>query len=199
MRDPMTTHPVDAQGRVLPEPGWPHDRAAPGELELVRRFCNSINHENGADRFETSDGFDAWLVSEGRNPTRPTANDLAAIVAFRDALHTLTVAHQQHRPSPEAWDAIAVTLTDTVFVARAAGEGLELAATSPSPTAAFLGELALTCMHALRDDALRRLKSCAHCEWTIYDHSKNQSGRWCAMTACGGRHNARSYRQRRRT
>ena len=35
-------------------------------------------------------------------------------------------------------------------------------------------------------------------EWTIYDASKNQSGRWCSMTVCGTPHNARAYRQRHR-
>jgi predicted RNA-binding Zn ribbon-like protein len=42
-----------------------------------------------------------------------------------------------------------------------------------------------------------RLKACAHCGWVVFDGSKNRSARWCSMSACGGRENARSYRRRR--
>ena len=70
-------------------------------------------------------------------------------------------------------------------------------AAARSATNAFLGELALIAMRAHHDGTLQRLKSCTNCEWTIYDSSKNQSGRWCSMNVCGARHNARTYRQRR--
>jgi predicted RNA-binding Zn ribbon-like protein len=189
-------HSVDEQGRVLPDAGWPVERAAPGDLELVRRFCNSINRENGADRFARPDGFDRWLLSEGRPATQPNAIDLARVVAFREALHAITTANHQQRLPSDAWAALADVLADVSFSIRAGADGLELIAMSPSPTVAFLGDLALICRRAHDDGTLRRLKSCVHCEWTIYDASKNQSGRWCSMSVCGGRHNARTYRRR---
>jgi len=191
-------HPVDAQGRILPHPGWPLDRAAPSELELLRRFCNSINHENGADRFSTGDGFDAWLESEGHHPTHPGTPDLETIIAFRGALHDITVANQRRRPSPAGWERMAHTLDGTRFSARSDADSLVLVPVSGSPTDMFLGGLALICIRARHDGTFGRLKSCSNCEWTIYDNSKNQSARWCSMTACGGRHNARAYRRRRR-
>ena len=192
-------HPVDAQGRILPNASWPPDRAAPGDdLELVRRFCNSFVRENGADRFATAGGFDRWLRSEGRTATKPSAADLARIVAFREALHRITVANSQHESTVGTWAALADLIADVTFTVRARRDRLDLVATSRSATAAFLGELALICRHAQNDGTLRRLKSCVNCEWTIYDASKNQSGRWCSMDACGGRHNARTYRQRQR-
>jgi hypothetical protein len=46
-------HPRDEFGRVLPDASWPPDRQAPGDIEFLRRFCNSINRENGAERFAT--------------------------------------------------------------------------------------------------------------------------------------------------
>ena len=189
-------HPRDEQGRILPAADWPPGRAAPGDLELVRRFCNSLNRENGADRFAAADGFDAWLLSEGLPATRPNRDALAKIVAFREALHTITVANQQKRPPAHAWAELADVVSEVTFQIRAR-DGLDLVAVSPSRSMAFLGNLALICQRAHSDGTLRRLKSCSHCEWTIYDASKNQSGRWCSMNACGGRHNARSYRQRK--
>ena len=194
----MAQHPVDEEGRVLPEPWWPPERAAPGGLELVRRFCNSLNRENGADRFAQARSFDDWLASEGRPRTNPTSDDLDIVAAAREAIHDITLGNQTGAPAPGAWSALAEALTGTTCRLVATSDRLALSASSPSATLAFLVELALTCMRARDEGTMQRLKSCAHCEWTIYDASKNQSGRWCSASACGGRHNARSYRRRRR-
>jgi predicted RNA-binding Zn ribbon-like protein len=196
---PMTPNwLVDPKGRRLPEASWPPERAAPSDLELVRRFCNTINRENGADRFATPDGFDEWLRSEGRRPTRPSRRDLVRIVAFREALHAITRANQEPRFTHAALADVADTVTDVGYRIRATPNGLQLMPEAPTPSAAFLGELALICKRADDDGTLRRLKSCANCQWTIYDASKNQSGRWCTMSICGTRHNARAYRKRHR-
>ena len=163
----------------------------------MRRFCNSINRENGADRFATPDGFDQWLLSEGHPATRPERRPRTDRRVPRGA----PCAHRRQPPpgrSPsDTWAALAAVLTDVTFRIRARSDGLDLVAVSPSPTIAFLGELAVICRHAHDVGNLRRLKSCINCEWTIYDASKNQSGRWCSMNVCGGRHNARTYRQRK--
>ncbi len=194
----MNRHPVDKQGRVLPEPGWPADRAAPGELELVRRFANSVNYENGADRFSTAEGFDRWLVAEGRSATKPSPDDLAAVSAFRSALHEITVANREGGDTTRAWAALADRLSSISFTLTPDDRGLRLSPQGPTPTMTLLGELALIAIDAGNAGTLQRLKSCTHCQWTIYDTSKNRSARWCSMTACGGRHNARAYRQRKR-
>src|SRR5262245_45321886 len=91
---PMTPNwLVDPSGRRLPEASWPPERRAPGDLELVRRFCNTINRENGADRFATAVGFDQWLRGEGRRRIRPSRGDLARVVGFRESLHAITCAN----------------------------------------------------------------------------------------------------------
>jgi predicted RNA-binding Zn ribbon-like protein len=43
------------------------------------------------------------------------------------------------------------------------------------------------------------LKACPgrHCGWAFYDHSRNQSARWCSMQICGDREKARAYYRRR--
>ena len=56
---------------MLPDPSWPAGKEAPGALELLRRFCNSTNPENGAERFRDADQLDAWL--DGRGPQRRPA------------------------------------------------------------------------------------------------------------------------------
>jgi predicted RNA-binding Zn ribbon-like protein len=189
---------IDPHGRRLPESRWPPERAAPGDLEILRRFCNTVNRENGADRFTTAAGFDLWLRAEGRRPVQPNRRDLDRIVAFRDALHAITRAHNDGPIPPGAWGELAGAVADVSYRIEAAANGLVLQPAAPSRTSAFLGELALICQHAADDGTLRRLKSCVHCQWTVYDASKNQSGRWCSMNTCGTRHNARAYRQRQR-
>ena len=66
----MSKHPVDSAGLMLPDPSWPPGKEAPGALELLRRFCNSTNPENGAERFRDADQLDAWLDGEGLGPVR---------------------------------------------------------------------------------------------------------------------------------
>lgn len=190
-------HPVDVLGRVLPHPGWPDDRAAPGELELVRRFCNSVNRENGAERFHDGAAFDAWLVGEGSEAAGATDADLPRVLALRDALHRLVVANGAGIDDVEAWPQLAAVLPDPP-VARfhTAGSGIALVA-GPGVDG-VLTQLGLAVAAAVADGSWTRLKACRHCHWVVYDPSKNRSARWCSMSACGGRHNAREYRRRRR-
>ena len=102
-------HPRDELGRVLPHAWWPADRQAPGELELVRRFCNSINRENGAERFGTWAALDRWLASEGQVPVHASRADLARMIALRESLHHLVVANATGIDDPGAWDALTAT------------------------------------------------------------------------------------------
>jgi predicted RNA-binding Zn ribbon-like protein len=48
------------------------------------------------------------------------------------------------------------------------------------------------------DGTWGRLKACRaeQCGWAFFDHSRNQAGKWCAMSACGSRVKAREYRGR---
>lgn len=160
-------HSVDAVGRFLPDPRWPLDRAAPGELELVRRFCNTLNRENGADRFATAGGLDGWLASEALPEVRPSRPDLQRIRTVREALHDLTVANREQRPAPDAWRRIASALSTASYVVRVDQDRPTLAPRADSATVVFLARLVLICMRARDDGTFDRLKSCAHCECTV--------------------------------
>jgi predicted RNA-binding Zn ribbon-like protein len=54
---------------------------------------------------------------------------------------------------------------------------------------------------AMIDGTWPRLKACLDpdCGWAFYDRSRNRSGHWCDMAACGSRHKVRAYRARRHT
>ena len=191
-------HPRDELGRVLPHAGWPADRQAPGELELVRRFCNSINRENGAERFRTSAALDRWLTSEGCPPVHASRAALQRVIALRESLHRLVVANATGIDDPAAWDALAAAAGDVTFRVTRDRDAVELQPTGAAVDV-LIGRLGATVLAARRDGSWTRLKACRHCHWVVFDPSKNRSSRWCSMTACGGRHNAREYRRRLRS
>jgi len=63
----------------------------------------------------------------------------------------------------------------------------------------ILTEVAWSFLDLLRADERRFVKQCAwpDCHWMFVDRTKNKRRRWCAMSACGGRAKAASFRARR--
>lgn len=63
-----------------------------------------------------------------------------------------------------------------------------------------IGRILAATFQAMADGTWFRLKACKNpsCQRAFFDWSKNQSGMWCAMTACGNREKARRFRRRRR-
>jgi predicted RNA-binding Zn ribbon-like protein len=65
---------------------------------------------------------------------------------------------------------------------------------------AILGPIAQSAIDMLTALDPLRVKQCAgrECGWLFYDHTKNNSRRWCDMSVCGNRAKARMARQRSR-
>ncbi len=61
-----------------------------------------------------------------------------------------------------------------------------------------IGLLLAITARTMLDGSWSRLKVCPgdHCGWAFYDHSRNQTGRWCSMSVCGGRAKARAHYRR---
>jgi predicted RNA-binding Zn ribbon-like protein len=191
-------HPRDELGRVLPHAWWPADRQAPGELELVRRFCNSVNRENGAERFRTSAALDRWLASEAQAPVHASRAGLVRLIALRESFHRLVVANATGTDDPDVWDSLAAIAGEISFRVTRRLDAVELQPTG-SAVDVLIGRLVATVITSHGDGSFARLKACRNCHWVVFDPSKNRSSRWCSMTACGGRHNAREYRRRQRS
>jgi predicted RNA-binding Zn ribbon-like protein len=183
-----TRHPVDSAGLVLPEPSWPDQPGSAGVLEPLRRFCNTTNRENGADAWRTPRELADWLAREGYGPVG--AIDRAALqrfVALRDELWRGVCSHDFEafgRAAGVVTVRVEATTADVALVPARSGVD------------AVVARLVLTAVDAAAAGALGRLKSCQHCRWVFHDTSKNRSGRWCSMAACGGRDKARAYRRR---
>lgn len=192
-------HPVDEQGRTLPDSGWPSDKAAPGPLDVIRRFCNTRNCENGADALASAAGLDRWLRVQGLPTVEAGADDLDRIVAFREHLRAHAVAHHDRTPDPDLYVELGGHVRDVALAVRVEDGRLEPAAARSGAANLVIATVVIAVIEAQRTGTWQRFKACRHCRWVFYDRSKNQSGRWCSMRACGGRAKVAAYRRRKRS
>ena len=193
-------HPSDELGRALPDCTWPADKAAPDGLDLIRRLCNTRNHESGADRFETIDGLRRWLDDQHLSTIddSPDESDRRHLVVVREHLRSHALAH--HDATADSSFAVPLDrcMVDVPIALNVDGGRLAILPSAPDVAGRTIGRLAIAVMEAQRTDRWRRFKACPSCEWVFYDRSKNQSGRWCSMNACGGRAKVAAFRERQR-
>ncbi len=172
---------------------------APGDLELVRSFVNTLELESGEDELSDPPALQAWLEEHGLPCDGvPASADLHAARRLREAMRSLLVENAALSAGEEA----AATLSDAADRARLAvrfdpGGGARLEPVAAG-TAGALGRLVAIAAAAMADGTWSRLKACHadDCRWAFYDHARNRSRRWCSMAVCGNRTKARSYRHR---
>lgn len=196
----------------LPQPGA--REPAPGELALVQSFINShydLEFEHGADLLATPAALERWLSRRallGSEPGAPalTEGGVSRAIAVREGLRALARTNGGHGPTPTKF-AAASALAELNQAARGATIEVRFGDGGPrficGPGAALDRALALLLAIAARamiDGSWGRLKICPgdDCGWAFFDHSRNQSGRWCSMAVCGGRAKARAHYRRRR-
>jgi predicted RNA-binding Zn ribbon-like protein len=175
---------------------------APGRLELVRAFVNSVDLEDRKDDFGSASALAAWLFERGLlgRGARVSAQDLTRAIALREALRALLLANHDDDSMPPAAAVEAIEAT-----ARRSGLGLSFApdgfarvASGAGGVDGAMGDLLAIVAAAQADGTWRRLKACPWdtCRWAFYDHSRNRSGVWCDMAVCGNRAKVRAYRER---
>jgi predicted RNA-binding Zn ribbon-like protein len=191
--------------------------AAPGELEAVRAFVNTLDIEQGTDDFATAAGLGRWLSGQGllATPGAVSAADLARAVALREALRGVLREHAGHSGYPGFAAGPAGQASPAGVSAAGAGPGGELRAVAaglpvslgvdddgtiaavPAGTGA-LARLLLIAAAAAANGTWARLKACTadDCRWAFYDRSPTRNGRWCTMSICGSRAKSRAYRRR---
>ncbi len=198
---------------------------APGRLELVRAFVNTLDIEAGTDELSSPAALISWLADRdlagpaelpgpasqpagapGGVPSaaRPrsglaTDDDARQAVALREALREVLQAHVTDQPPPAA------PLGDLRSVAAGLAARLDVGddgVPRPVPAgdgpSAGLAELLLIAAEAATAGTWPRLKVCSadDCRWAFYDRSPTRSGCWCSMAGCGARAKSRAYRQR---
>ena len=151
--------------------------------DLIVRFLNTLDVEEGTDAIDTLHGWASWLSAEGLDgcfgPQDPGALERAR--ELRGDLRALA-SGEQHAQGRQV----------DVQVALTADGQVELSA----PTAA--GFLAAAAAKVAIEERIDRVKICPadDCRWAFYDTSRNRSRQWCSMKVCGNRAKARAHRQR---
>jgi predicted RNA-binding Zn ribbon-like protein len=148
---------------------------APGRLEVVRAFVNTLDVELGTDTLSS--------------PWERT---------IREAIRLALAANHDRRTVPkaalrvldEAADRVGLSVrfaTDSSFALRSTRRGR-------------VGEVLLAMTAAMSDGTWSRLKVCAddECQWAFYDNSRARTGKWCSMKVCGNRAKQKAWRDRGR-
>ena len=185
----------------MPDEHHQHPKAAPGELDHIREFVNTLDLETGEEQLGDPAALAAWLSDRGLlSGDEPIADaDVRQAQAMREAIRKLLLANNGAPLDPGAVDALNAAAKSAELVVRLAPDGSgTLAPVRPGIDGA-LGRLAGIVFRSMAEGTWERMKACADdgCEWAFYDWSKNRSGTWCDMAVCGNRAKARAYRERR--
>ena len=174
---------------------------APGRLEAVRLFVNSVDFEAGTEELASPQALADWLDAHDLGPVEeaPSPADVERAVALREALRELLLAqHGDHEADPAAAATVEATARRSRLEVRFGPDGAAEVAPGTGGVDAALGRVLAIVAAAQADGTWSRMKACPWetCRWAFYDHSKNRSGVWCSMAVCGNRAKARSYRER---
>jgi predicted RNA-binding Zn ribbon-like protein len=180
----------------------PGDRApAPGALELVQAFVNTVDREHGPDLLDEVAGLSDWLDARGllEPGVRPDVADLRAARDVREALRSLMRANNGAPEDPVARAVLEAAAARAELRPTFPSEGPELVPGRGGVDGA-LGRVVAATFAAILDGSWSRLKACPRevCGWAFYDRSSNASATWCSMAVCGGRVKAGAYYRRRR-
>jgi predicted RNA-binding Zn ribbon-like protein len=181
----------------------PKDSTAPGSLELVRSFVNSIDleHPETLDAFADLASARVWLTDAGVDPAGLAPGELPELRELREAFRSALLAHTGEGDEGDAWRFLAEQLGGVRLEMRfARGGGAELEPAQRSGAEGLRGVLAAAVYDALRDGTWPRLKACRKhsCLFAFYDKTKNGCGTWCNMDTCGNQAKAARRRARER-
>jgi predicted RNA-binding Zn ribbon-like protein len=179
------------------------NQTAPGDLELVREFVNTLDLETGAETEELSSPqrLRDWLAERELIPAgaKLDGSDLARAVELREALRGLLLANNGVPPRDRDVRIVDRATASSELAVRLRGAGTAELEPRGSGLDAAIGRMAAIVFEAMVDGRWERLKACPadDCHWAFYDHSRNRSGTWCEMAVCGNRSKVRAYRERR--
>lgn len=167
----------------------------PASLDFVERLINTVDFGPAqADDLGSTAQVQSWLRDRGFDVDVSEA-DARRIREFREALRGILEANAGHGDRAHAWSAITPHVRDVRFRFQTAPLGF---VPEGAGVDRVIGATMTAVYEAIERGIFGRLKACAEstCRFAFYDESKNGSGRWCSMAACGNRNKARRRRQR---
>lgn len=181
-------------------PVQPQSDRAPGTLDLVRRFVNTVELPSGPDELGSLEGARGWCLSHGLPPVTNQAH-LALLLAFRETLRDLLYANNGEGDAASAWRELNPFMASTrLSLAVNPQHGLELMPAHEEDKGPIASLLAVVYEAQVRE-TWGRLRACRKlsCRFAYYDHTKNGSRAWCSMATCGNRAKAQRRRERARS
>jgi predicted RNA-binding Zn ribbon-like protein len=175
---------------------------APGRLEHVRAFVNTLDVEADTDDLGSPAALADWLRSReliGPWRSQATVEDLRQAIAMREALREVLLAHvSAGHPTADRVDTLRSVAANLAIKLEVADDGTIRPAPDGQAPAAGLTALLLIAAAAATAGTWSRLKVCSadDCRWAFYDRSPTRTGCWCSMAICGSRAKSRAFRQR---
>jgi predicted RNA-binding Zn ribbon-like protein len=177
------------------------DQAAPGQLEDLREFVNTLDVDEGTDELTSPTALASFLAPRDLlvEGAEVGERELERAVELRESFRRLLRANNGGEPDPGAIDSLNRAAEDAKISVRFDPDGGPMLAVAGSGAGAVLAPLVAIAYEAMVAGTWSRLKVCPadDCQWAFYDHSKNRSGTWCSMKVCGNRAKVRRYRERR--
>lgn len=174
---------------------WDPSAPAPGGLETVRAFANSVDAYRGRDSLSDPETAAAslariglWEAEEALSTTH-----LKLARGFRRSIRSLIVDD----PGAPGLGSFGLQLRVEDAISSDIGRYPRIAG-DRDQLRAGLAHMTLELYLAGHGGRLVRLKACANpgCQWIFWDASRPGTGRWCSMQLCGAQHKSRAYRRR---
>jgi predicted RNA-binding Zn ribbon-like protein len=179
---------------------------APGTLETVRAFVNTLDIDDGIELLTGPAELAKWLADAGlakgedARELRSTAADVRRATALREALRAHLLAHHDQPLDPQDAATLDATARRARLTLRFTGRDETALEPEAGGVDGALGRLLAIVARAIDDGTWQRLKVCPAdtCQWAFYDASRNRSAVWCDMRVCGNRAKVRDFRERTR-
>jgi predicted RNA-binding Zn ribbon-like protein len=174
---------------------------APGPLDAIRLFVNTVDLESGKDQLDEPEKLGEWLRERGllEPGVRVHEEDRRQAVRVREALRSMLLANAGHEPAPDAPEILDKAARRARLGLRFIPDGTGRLEPGMGGVDGALGRLLAIAATAMAEGTWSRLKACRSdtCQWAFYDNTRNRSGVWCSMAVCGNREKVRAYRRRR--
>jgi predicted RNA-binding Zn ribbon-like protein len=177
-------------------------KSAPGELDLVREFVNTleIDGEVRDEELTSPEALAAWLSERGliSGSERLRLKDLDRAVQLREALRGMLLANNGIPVGKVPYESFNRLAAEAGLVVHVGIDGRAHLDSSGSGLEGAIARLAAIVYESAVEGTWPRLKACSadDCRWAFYDASRNRSGTWCDMASCGNRAKVRAYRER---
>jgi predicted RNA-binding Zn ribbon-like protein len=176
---------------------------APGALELVRGFVNTLDVDEGIEELDSPAALRDWLAEHGllrESGARVDEPALRRVVELREALRALLMHNGGLELDPEAPQVLDTAARRAGLAVRFGEHAEPRLEPSDAGVDGALGRVLAIVADAMEEGTWPRLKVCLAdtCQWAFYDTSRNRSAVWCDMRVCGNRQKVRSFRERQR-